>query len=64
MQDPRAHFVGAELVQRSEDRFQRTLHVGLDDQRQVLAARGLELDIICSSEPRMPEMLAAAFSRF
>ena len=26
-----------------EDRFQRALHVGLDDQREFLAARGLEL---------------------
>ena len=43
MQDARGDFLGAELLQRSEDRFQRALHVGLDDQREFLAARGLEL---------------------
>ena len=36
-------FVGAELVERAVDRFQRSLHVGLDDQREFLAARGLGL---------------------
>ena len=43
MQDARADFIGAELVQRADDRFERALHVGLDDQREFLAARGLEL---------------------
>ncbi len=43
MQDARGDFVGAELLQRAENGFQRALHVGLDDQREFLAARGLEL---------------------
>ena len=43
MQDARGDFVGAELLQRAEDRFQRALHVGLDDQREFLAARRLQL---------------------
>src|SRR6266542_1084892 len=43
MDHARADFVGGELLDRADDRFQRTLHVGLDDQRQILAARGLEL---------------------
>ncbi len=43
MQDARGDLVGAELFQRSEDRFERALHVGLHDQREFLAARGLEL---------------------
>src|SRR5262249_47060830 len=38
-----ADFVGRGLCDRADDRFQRTLHVGLDDQRQILAARGFEL---------------------
>ena len=43
MDDARADFVGAELVERADDRFDRALHVGLDDQREFLAAGGLEL---------------------
>ena len=43
MDDARADLVGAELFQRADDRFERALHVGLDDQREVLAARRLEL---------------------
>src|SRR5580704_17621053 len=43
MQDAGGNFLGAELFERSEDRFQRALHVGLDDQREFLAAGGLEL---------------------
>ena len=35
--------VGAELVQRGADGFDRALHVALDHQREFLAARGLEL---------------------
>ena len=38
-----ADLVGAELVQRAGDRFDRALHVALDDQREFLAARGLDL---------------------
>ena len=33
----------AELVERAVDRFDRALHVALDDEREFLAARGLEL---------------------
>src|SRR5215472_15105544 len=43
MDHARADFVGGELLDRANDRFQRALHVGLDDQRQILAARGFEL---------------------
>ena len=43
MQDARADLVVAELLQRADDRFERALHVRLDDQREVLAARGLQL---------------------
>src|SRR6516162_642563 len=43
MDHARADFVGGELLDRADDRFQRALHVGLDDQRQILAARGFEL---------------------
>ena len=43
MQDARADFVVAELVERADDRFERALHVRLDDEREVLAAGGLEL---------------------
>src|SRR6195256_1517062 len=43
MQDACGDLVGAELVERPQDRFQRALHVGLDDQREILAARSLEL---------------------
>ena len=43
MDHARRHLVGAELLQRADDRFERALHVGLDDQREFLAARGLEL---------------------
>src|SRR6478609_4269918 len=43
MQDAGGDLVGAELFQRSQNGFQRTLHVGLDDQREILAARGFEL---------------------
>ena len=43
MQHARRHLVGAELVERAGDGFDRALHVGLDDQREILAARGLDL---------------------
>ena len=43
MQDARGDFVGAELLQRAQDRFERALHVGLDDQREVLATCRLQL---------------------
>src|SRR5205823_6608219 len=43
MQNTRGDLVGAELLQRTQNRFQRALHVGFDDQREFLAARGLEL---------------------
>ena len=39
MDDARRHLVGAELLQRADDRFERALHVALDDQREFLAAR-------------------------
>ena len=39
----RADLVGAELLERAGDRLDRALHVGLDDEREFLAARGLEL---------------------
>ena len=42
-QDLRRHFVGRELVERGDDRFDRALHVALDDQRELGDARGLEL---------------------
>ena len=58
------HLVGAEFFERAGDRLERALHVGLDDQREILAAGGLDLAIICSSEPRMPLARAAVFSRF
>src|ERR1700676_1168436 len=43
MQDAGGDFLGAELLERSQDRFERALYVGLDDQREFLAARRLEL---------------------
>ena len=43
MQDARGDFVGAELFQRAENGLERALHVGLHDQRELLAARRLEL---------------------
>ncbi len=43
MDDPRGDFLGAELVERADDRLDRALHVALDHQRELLAARGLEL---------------------
>ena len=61
----RRHLVGAELLERADDRLDRALHVGLDDQRELLAAASvLSWLIICSSEPRMPLARAADFSRF
>ena len=41
--DASADLVGAELVERADDRFDRALHVGLDHQREFLAAGGLDL---------------------
>src|SRR5207237_1371233 len=41
--DARDDLFGAELVERSEDRLDRALHVALDDQREFLSARALEL---------------------
>ena len=35
----RDDLVGAELLERAGDRLERALHVGLDDQREFLAAR-------------------------
>ena len=43
MDHARADFVGAELFERADNRFDRALHVALDDQREFLAARGLDL---------------------
>ena len=43
MDDARRDLLGAELVERADDRFERALHVGLDDEREFLAARGLDL---------------------
>src|SRR5438045_9515716 len=43
MNDARADLVGAELVERADDRFDRALDVALDDQGEFLAARGLDL---------------------
>src|SRR5690606_4776055 len=43
MDDPRLHLVGAELVQRRNDSFNRTLHVALDDEREFLQAARLQL---------------------
>ena len=43
MQYTRGHFVGTKLVERADYGFQRTLHVGLNHQREFLAARGLGL---------------------
>ena len=40
LQNLRADFVGAELGQRALDRFRRTLHVGLEDQRQQALLAG------------------------
>ena len=37
--DARGDFFGGELLQRADDRFDRALHVALDDQREFLAAR-------------------------
>ena len=53
MDDAGPDFVGAELVERADDGFDRALHVALDDQREFLAARCPAAGvIICSSEPR------------
>ncbi len=41
--DAGADFVGAELVERTGNGFDRTLHVALDDQREFLHAGGLQL---------------------
>src|SRR3990167_4274404 len=41
--DPRADLVGGHLVQRTDDRLGRTLHVGLDDQRQFFQLLVLQL---------------------
>ena len=43
MHDARPDFVGAELFERRDDGFDRALHVALDDEREFLAARRLEL---------------------
>ncbi len=43
MDDARTDFVVADLVERARDRLDRALHVALDDQREFLAARGLDL---------------------
>src|SRR5690606_9530537 len=40
MQHTRRDLVIAELGQRLDDRFDRTLHVALDDERKLLTARG------------------------
>ena len=39
----RGDFLGAELVQRADDGLDRALHVALDDEREFLAARSLQL---------------------
>src|SRR5690606_3240697 len=41
--DAGAHLVGAELIERVDDRLDRTLDVALDDQRELLEPCGLEL---------------------
>src|SRR5690606_5328493 len=43
MYDTRLNLVGTELVERCHDGFDRTLHVALDNQRELLEAAGLEL---------------------
>src|SRR6267154_2388578 len=43
MDDARRDLLGAEFVERADDRFDRALHIGLDDQREFLEARGLHL---------------------
>ncbi len=47
----------------ADDRFHRTGHVALDDEREFLPAVDRTWLIICSSEPRMVAERAAAFSR-
>ena len=64
MEDARRDLVGAELLERADDRFDRALHVGLDDQREVLAARGLELAHHLLERAAHAGGAAAAFSRF
>src|SRR5690348_5641779 len=43
MNDARRNFVVAGLFERTRDRLDRALHVALDDQREFLAPRGLDL---------------------
>src|SRR5690242_10787633 len=43
MNDASRHLLGAELVERADDGFDRALHVALDDERKLLAAGALEL---------------------
>ncbi len=57
----RADFVGAELVQRTGNRFDRALHVALDDQRELLDAGGLELrSIICSQRSALARLAGSS----
>src|SRR5258708_841051 len=38
-----AHLLGPELFKRTRNGFDRTLHIALDEERELLASRGLEL---------------------
>src|SRR5262245_49534357 len=43
MDHARADLVGGELLDGADDRLERAVHIGLDDQRQTLAASRCEL---------------------
>ena len=60
----RADFVGAELLERADDRLDRTLHVALDDERELLAARRLELAHHLLERAAHAGRARRAFSRF
>ena len=43
MDDAGTHFIGTKLFKRVDDRFDRALHVALDEKDEFLTARALEL---------------------
>jgi hypothetical protein len=63
MHDAGTDFVGAELVERAGNGFDRALHVALDDQREFLDARGLQLHHHLFERTALAGWRAAALSR-